>query len=81
MTGIPIKDVCKDIVLEQTREDFSIVLTDAIFDVWLLIGDSGWNRRGYREAFDAVEDQFYPKEEKPKKDYSVDEHLPFDEYF
>jgi hypothetical protein len=56
-------------------------LTDAIFDVWLLIGDSGWNRRGYREAFDAVEDQFYPKEEKPKKDYSVDEHLPFDEYF
>jgi len=81
MNGVDAKDACQHITLNQTREEFDRVMVEAIFDVWIHIGDSGYNRKGFREAFDAVENEFFPKEQKEEKDYSIDEHFPFDGYF
>ncbi len=55
MNGVPAKDACSHVKLNQAREDFDKVMTEAIFDVWIHIGDSGYNKHGYREAFEAVE--------------------------
>ena len=80
MSGMDAKDVCGHIKLDQTQDEFEKAMVAAIFDVWIHVGDSGYNRKGYREAFDAVENEFFPKE-KEIKDYSDNEHFPFDEYF
>ena len=80
MNGQTAEDVCSHIKLDQTFEDFNRAMTNAIFDIWIHVGDSGFNRKGYREAFDSVEHQFFPKE-KEEKDDTFNEHFPYDGYF
>lgn len=80
MKGMPVERACGHIDLSQDKKDFDQVFTDAIFDVWIHTGDSGYNRKGFRVAFDAVENYFFPKE-KEEKVHHVDEHFTFDGYF
>ena len=79
-SGMAVKHACGHIKLTQSYEDFSNVMLDAIFDVWIRIGDSGYNKSGYRTAFDAVENEFFTKE-KEIKNAPDNEHLMFYEYF
>ena len=73
-------DACSHITLTHTQEEFDEIMTDAIFDVWFITGDTHFNRDGHRCAFDAVENIFFPKEKEEKID-NIDEHLPIDWYF
>ena len=52
-SGVPADRACGHITLDQPYEEFNRSMTDAIFDVWVHTGDSGFNRDGFREAFDA----------------------------
>ena len=78
--GNSADDACAHINLTQSQEEFNKIMTDAIFDVWFVTGDTHFNRDGYRGAFDAVENAFFPKEKEEKIDNN-DEHLTIDWYF
>ena len=60
-SGVSVEHACGHITLDQSYEEFNNAMTSAIFDVWMYTGDSGFNKDGFREAFDAIEDQFFPK--------------------
>tara|TARA_E500000331_G_C16909167_1_gene562666 strand:+ start:223 stop:510 length:288 start_codon:yes stop_codon:yes gene_type:complete len=79
-SGVPVEHACDHISIDQAYEDFDKVMSDAIFDVWMHTGDSGFNRDGFRETFDAIENQFFPKN-KEEKVHTDDEHLTFATYF
>jgi len=79
MSGSTVESVCSEITLTQSEEDFDKVITDAIHDIWIVTGDTHFNRDGFRKAFDDIEDAFFPKE-KIKIEID-DEHLPLDWYF
>ena len=79
-SGVTVEQACGHITLDQPYEEFDRLMTDAIFDVWMHTGDSGFNRDGYRETFDAIETHFFPKN-KEEKVFTGDEHLTLAAYF
>lgn len=78
-SGVPVEHACGHIELTQPYEEFNNAMSNAIFDIWMHTGDSGFNRDGFREAFDAIENQFFPKNKKEKV-HMDDEHSTLTAY-
>ncbi len=80
MSGADLESLCSSLEIKFTKEEFDIAYEQALFDVWLRVGDKGYNRDGYREAFSTLENRFFPQPQKEIKVNHNNEQLTFDWY-
>ena len=60
-----LEEICKDLVyLAEDPELFERAVVHAQFTIWMTVGDKGFIREGYHQAFDAVEYHVFPSRQK-----------------
>ena len=60
-----LEEICKDLThLAEDPELFDRAVVHAQFTIWMTLGDKGFIREGYHQAFDAVEYHLFPDRRK-----------------
>lgn len=60
-----LEEVCKDLShLAEDPELFDRAIVHAQFTIWMTLGDKGYIREGYHQAFDEVEYYLFPDRRK-----------------
>ena len=67
-----IGEICKDLAhLANDPELFERAAVNAQFTVWMTVGDKGFIREGYHQAFDEIEYHLFP--DRRKKEVAEDD--------
>ncbi len=62
-----------DMFSDLTKNEFDKLMNEALFDIWITVGDSGYFARGFHEAVCAIENCLFPSPAKKHNDHVENE--------
>jgi len=62
-----------DMFSDLSKDEFDKLMNEALFDIWIMIGDSGYYTGGFHEAVCAIENCLFPRPAKKDNEHVENE--------